>query len=448
MMRRLILLGVLAGGCTAPDISAPPLTGWLPVGMVHEGEEPLRQDQPLKLATILRLAGDRPLEIEFAKAQAAAAVAEADYAESLWLPSVRPRLTLVRHENQLQDTRGNFLDIDKQNAFAGGGVALGFNPADAWFTSIAAAQRALAARLGVHATQHFFVGRAVQLYYDLQEAAASLQVAERTVVHARELVSVQEAGERAGRTLEADVKRAKAFLASANGRIAVAKADVTRANARLVGLLQLPDRTRLIPAEDTIQPIDFKEAGQPLPVLLERALATRPDVQQARSRVKAADAVRDREDLSWLVPELRVGAEWGTFGRTLDTGQERDDYFADLVWNWGFGGPANARAADARYRGEQVRLQMIERDVRTDLQVAVSEITSTKARMVAAREEVAAASSALTLVTARQKEGKVLLLEQLDAQRADTEAKINLIRAISAQNRVQFELHRLLGGGP
>ena len=65
--------------------------------------------------------------------------------------------------------------------------------------------------------------------------------------------------------------------------------------------------------------------------------------------------------------------------------------------------------------------------------------------MVAARDEIAAASAALELEKLRHEAGKSLFLVVLFAERVQTEARIKLIRAICAQNRAQFELHRLVG---
>ena len=67
-------------------------------------------------------------------------------------------------------------------------------------------------------------------------------------------------------------------------------------------------------------------------------------------------------------------------------------------------------------------------------------------QMSASRQEVAAASAALKLVKLRNREGRVLLLEVLDAERVATQARIGLVEAICAHNRAQFGLHRLVGG--
>ncbi len=441
---------LMSGGCRAPMLASPSIGNWMPAKDASpetSRDLPARvsKTMPIELATILRLAGERALEIELAKATAAAAAAEHDIAASKWLPTLTPRLTLVRHEGRLQNTQGALLDVDKHNVFGGAGVSLQFSVADAWFSSIVAEQRAYAARLGIRAAQHVNVGVAVRLYYDLLEATASLQVAQRAVTQARELVTVQETSEKAGRALMADVLQARAYLASAIGGQASVEAEVVEKTARLVGLLVLRADTILVPAETEVAPIEFHEANLPMVILLEQAMASRPEVAQAHSLVAAAESEVDRLNWSWLVPELHIGAAYGSFGADYSRTHGREDYFADLQWHLAFGDFAKSRHADAMFREEQSRLQIVVQNIRTDIRIAVARVRSAKARVVAARDEIAAASAALELEKLRHEAGKSLFLVVLFAERVQTEARIKLIRAICAQNRAQFELHRLVG---
>ena len=431
-------------GCAARPVESLPIGDWSPR---YAADEPpgTAQALPVELRTILRLAGERALGVSLAKAQAAAAAADREFAQSQWLPTLQPRVTLLSHEGRLQSTEGVFFDVDKQSAFGGAAAEIQFNLADAWFDSIAAARRAYAARLGIRTAQHINIVEAVRLYYDLLEVTASLQIAQRTVTHAEEFVVVQDANEKAGRGLHAHVLRANAFRAAAVGRVAVVEARVSETTARLAGLLVLPIDTKLIPAQGKVEPIEFNESGLPMPVLIERALGSRPEIAAARSLVAATEVESDRASWSWVVPELLLGAEYGAFGFNGSSTHGREDYFADLRWRWGLGGFARARAADARFEEQRVRLRILEQRARTELHVAVAAVKSAKARLAAGREEIAAASLALDLVKLRHREGKVLLLEVLDAETINAAAGTNLVGAICAQNRAQFELHRLLG---
>jgi outer membrane protein TolC len=450
---RMTLAALLVAGllsCAAQEVRLPVMSPWLP-GATSRVAAGMQQDDaavnlPLSLESIVTLAGQRPLGIAAARARAAEALAGEDVANSQWLPILHTRVSLVRHQDRLQDTVGTLRDVDKQNAFGGGGIGLEFNPARAYYDSLVAAQNSRAAELGIRSAQHFNVEAAVRFYYDLLQSAASLQITEQTELQAIELLRVQKSARSVGGNLEADVLRAEAFLAGARGRVARAKASMEQANARLSGLLVLPDATQLIPMDQTVAPIDFGEAELGLPVLLERASARRPDLEQGRARLAAAGSERARESWSWLVPGLRLGSEYGTYGAALSRGKGRKDFFADIEWRVGFGTPARARFADARLLQAELGVQRQALQLQTDLRIGIAEVRATASQMSASRQEVAAASAALKLVKLRNREGRVLLLEVLDAERVATQARIGLVEAICAHNRAQFGLHRLVGG--
>jgi len=401
---------------------------------------------PLDLRALLQLAGDKPLAIQVARAQAQAAEAEESRAFSKWVPALRPRLSFFRHEGELQNTTGTFLDVDKQNAFGGGAVDLSLDLADAYYQNISAAQRKRAALLGVRAARHLNVGEAVRLYYDLFEARASHVIARTEVEYAQQLVSVEEERARQGKSLKANVLRAKAFLAASQGQRALIQARVTAANSKLVALLLLPAAAQLAPAEETVMPIRFPEGEMTLPQLIGRAFNNRPDLKQSAALTEATATDRDQANWAWLFPELRLTASYGGFGENLADTKDREDYFADAVWEWSFGRIAEARLADARHREQRLKTESLGRKIVADLHVARANLVAARRTMTAAGQGVEAASAARELVAERHKEGDALLVEVLDAERAKTRAAINLVRAVGSHNKAQFDLRRLTGG--
>lgn len=447
-------VGVLAfmiavGGCAAP--TAPPMEpiNWLPTGGTFE-LPPVQpgNDYALDLPTVLKLAGTKPLAIELAVARAQEAAAEEDAAFSKWLPSLQPRLSFLRTEGRVQSTQGNFLDVEKQSSFAGGAVDLSIDLADAWYERLSAAQRRRSAELGIRSAQHINVGKAVELYYELVRHAASLQILERSIEHATKLVGVEEARASAGRGLNAHVLRASAHLALVEGQRASAVAGLEATSAQMTALLLLPDGVRLVAVEPEIAPIHFAEADLDLPDLLDLALSARPDLGQAEAIARAVEFDHDRAAWGWLLPDLTVGAGHGSIGTVPSELEDQELYYATVEWDWGFGGIANARAADARRIAARIDVQRMRREIRSDVQSVKARLTSATIRMAAAARGAEAARAAHTLVGAQHREGKALLIELLDAERANTEASINLVLAIGEHNRSQFELRQLIGGEP
>ena len=426
MRASVLCAAVWVAACSAPHVEPLPEIDWRP-RMIGEGGgvEPAHVaagSYPIDLDNLLALAGTRPLEIEMARAQMQEAIGAETVAVSQWIPTIKPTLTFNRHEGADQSTPGIFLNVDKQNTYAGVGISLQLNIADAYFDTLSAAQRTRASELGMHAAQQVNVGHAVQLYYDLIQAQASLQIAAEAVEHARELVAIEETRQRAGRSLEAQVLRARAFLSSIEGRQAQVEASVRQIGALLSALLLLPEGFELVSVEEDIVAIEFPEAALTLPELLQRALSARPDLEQARTLSQVADTERDQAAYSWLVPELRADAAFAGFGENLSSLEDRQDYFVGVQWDLTWGSVGRARMADARHRQAKIRVDSLENQIRAELQGAVARLRAARLRIAAAGREVESARASLELTRAHNRQGDALLVEVLDAERASIEA--------------------------
>lgn len=450
----LLFTVLLPASCAAPPLEPMASVSWVPEeisaeDLVAEGagqQAEAGQRFPLDLRTLLKLAGDKTLAVQMARTQAQAAAAEESRAFSKWLPTLRPRLSFYRHEGEIQDTGGAFFGVDKQNAFGGGAVDLSLDLADAYYQNISTAQRKRAALLGVRAARHLNVGEAVRLYYDLFETRASYAIAQAEEQYAEQLVFVEEERYRQGKGLKANVLRAKAFLAASKGQRALIQAKVTGANSELVALLLLPAAAELAPVEEAVMLIRFPEGEMTLPQLIGRAFNNRPDLKQSAALTEAAATDLTQARWAWLFPELRLTAAYGGFGKNLADTKDREDYFADAVWEWSFGRIAEARLADAHHREQVLKTESLGRQIVADLHVARANLVAARRTMTAAGQGVEAATAARALVAEHHKEGDALLVEVLDAERAKTRAAINLVRAVGSHNKAQFELRRLTGG--
>jgi len=445
-MRTLLLLVIPLTACAGSREPYPERLDWLAGAAVPAPRTEEGVSIPLDLVSLLELAGSRPLAVETARARADAAQARADEASYQWLPSVNPRFRFNHFDGFDMRTDGSFIDVRKQNAYAGAGIEFRLDPGSAVFETAAEAQRARAARLGIRLELHLQTDRAIALWYDLIQAEVSLQVAAETKAHAEGLVEVQEARARVGASLEADVLRARAFAASVDGQVARFEALARAHAAELRALLLLPDDWQLMAIDDALAPIEFPEADLGLPQLLERALAHRPDLQQADALAAAADADLNYADYVWLIPELSAGAAYGGFGFNPSEFEDQAVYFVGIEWDWSFGVLARQQERAAQSRIAHLSAAQLRNRIRSQLAGARARLDSARARIVAARREVEASQAAVKLVEAHHSSGDALIVELLAAQRAHAEARINLVRAICNHNRTQFELRRLAGG--
>jgi hypothetical protein len=145
-----------------------------------------------------------------------------------------PRIGYFRHEGLTQDTGGAFLDVDKQNAFAGTGVAVVLQPSDAICRSLAARRRADAASALYRANIDATLLRAADAYFVLAESHAREAIARDDMRAAQELLRVEQARQEAGAGLPAAVARARARVAEAEGRLEAARGEVQADTAELV----------------------------------------------------------------------------------------------------------------------------------------------------------------------------------------------------------------------
>jgi len=97
----------------------------LPAARLEDEDKPL----PINLATALRLAGGRPIEIAAAEASLRTAQAQYDQARLLWLPNVYAGASYYRHDGGAESHSGNLFNNRLDQFMAGGGsMAIEFDP--------------------------------------------------------------------------------------------------------------------------------------------------------------------------------------------------------------------------------------------------------------------------------------------------------------------------------
>src|SRR5437667_10190038 len=103
----------------------------------------------IDLPSALRLAGARNLDVQLAREKLAEARAAEESAIERFFPWLAPGVTYRRHDNLLQDTSGNILEVHKQSYAPGGTVAAQTEIGDVIFKSLEAHQLPQAARHGL-----------------------------------------------------------------------------------------------------------------------------------------------------------------------------------------------------------------------------------------------------------------------------------------------------------
>ena len=329
----------LLAACSAPPaVPGPELGAWLPPA-ASGAVEVAPRDAPegarvIDLHEVLTLAADHGLLPQLSREAAAEARAEEDVARAAWLPRLGLGTSFFQHRGQLQNTEGLFLDVDKQHTFLGADLTLEVDLGEAIFAPRAARERSAAARHAVRAADRDTLAAAAFRYFDLVEAHARLQIAEKAVQHAGELVAHVEARVRGGTGLDADLALAQARLAAARrGRIQ-AEGETRIASASLAELLQLDASTRLVPAGERPATLELV-APRSIDELLETARSNRPELAAAAAELRAREEEERAAGRDWWLPELQLSATGGALGPNYGALKDEEIFTAGVRWELG-----------------------------------------------------------------------------------------------------------------
>jgi outer membrane protein TolC len=280
----------------------------------------------------------------------------------------------------------------------------------------------------------------VEAYFGAQAAEQGIRYAEDQLAHARETERIMRDRNAEGQVLDSEVARAVAFRAQTEAELAGARRRAASARSAISLLTQQPpDATLITPLADT--PPDAAEGGDP---------STRPDVEAARLRREAAEAgvVAARGGLlpsvfaqasaeTMRTPDLEDGAGWTAVGVVLR-------------WDLSLADRDATRAAVARARAAAAALEWRQRQAAREVDEARASIEAADARVLAAREALAASESARTIREARHREGLLPLTDVLDAEAALAGARALLLasrlEARVARASLALALHQPIEG--
>jgi len=179
---------------------------------------------------------------------------------------------------------------------------------------------------------------------------------------------------------------------------------------------------------------------------LAKAYANRPDVLAARDRVAAAEATR-RAATSELLPSLRLDADYGTLGMTVDSAHSTYTIAANVHVPIFEAGQAQAHKAesDALMKRRHAELEDIKGQVDTEVRSALLDLRAADQQLEAARTTQTLASQELEQARDRFAAGVANNLEVTQAQESVTNASETYIDALYAHNLAKASLARAIG---
>jgi outer membrane protein TolC len=441
--------------------NAPGLPQATPVG-----NKPL----PINLATTLRLANVRSLDIAIAAREVEIANAALLGANVLWFPNLDMGVDYVRHTG-IQQTIDGPADITSRGSLYLGGLPQAiFSLSDAIFVPLAARQVVAQREAELQSTTNDTVASVAFAYFDALQSRAELAAAEDVYRQARELVRKTE--ELApGIVPRVEVARARSQLARNEQLIESSLQRWRNASAEVVRVTRLDPTTLIEPLEPPQLMVTLIDPQMPLMDLLTIAWASRPELAASQAVVRGSVERLRQEQWRPLLPNIVLrgagtvppypmmfGAFASGVGGSLSNFGIRGDWDVEAIWelrNLGLGNLALIRGARATVDQAELRVLRTQDLVAREVVQAQADLQSAYVRVGQAERELRDAlitshDSIIGVGQTKRVAGNILILvirpqEAVAAIQALFLAYQDYFGAVADYNRAEFALYRALG---
>uniref|UniRef100_UPI0039C9A154 TolC family protein n=1 Tax=Horticoccus sp. 23ND18S-11 TaxID=3391832 RepID=UPI0039C9A154 len=408
----------------------------------------------IDLPTALRLAGAKNLDVEIARERVSEARAAHDSARARFFPWITPSISVKRHETNIQSVEGRILDADKQSLAAGILLTAQVDLGETYYQNLVARQGVRSSEAALAGRQREATLRAATAYFEMMRARAAVIAAEEaariSTRHAEQIGATAEAG----LTFAGDAARVRAGRERAELTLVRARADQRVAAARLAEILRLDPTVELTPADGDLAPLSLATPGDDLGSLISRALAVRPELDEAAARLEVARTQRRAATKAPLIPTVGAqvslgGLGGGPAGSTLTRDFDYSgDYGIGLSWRVGPGGlfdrnrqrETESRERQVEFEQEKVR-DLIRRQV-VEQQVRLRSLAS---QIELARKTLDAADQTARLSRQRRETGVSGALEDLLAEDELARARRDYLATIADYNIAQYALRFAVG---
>jgi outer membrane protein TolC len=223
----------------------------------------------------------------------------------------------------------------------------------------------------------------------------------------------------------------------------------------LAQVLHLDSRLSLKPQDTGLTPLVLFPTNAPLNSLVDQALRVRPELKQSQALVAATRATKNGSIYGPLIPSLGAQVFGGGLGGGPDGGPgnfaAEGDYTVGLSWRIGPGGLFDAgrvNASKARLAAAQISDSKLKDTIVSEVVAGLVRVTSTAAQIQLAERNLATATETLRLTRERKQYGVGVVLEDLEAQQALTQARSDYVTAVAENDKAQYALRKAVGGPP
>lgn len=268
-------------------------------------------------------------------------------------------------------------------------------------------------------------------YYDLQQARAGVRILEASLATLTENRRVAESLVAAGSATRDRVLRAEAERLALEQRLDAAK-NSTRAAARFLNLLRNADENAEVAATDPA--VDAALFDDRFTAATTGSAGARPELKNLTASIAAADHAAALAAAASR-PTLAFVADSGVQGTSYRLDGDSDVSTASLVLSWSLFDFGARRAATAAARAQAAQLSSNRDDLARRLALAErgaeDDLITARRALLTADARVTAAEEGLRIAERKRDAGQLSQVEFLDAERAQTEARLGLAIARS-----------------
>jgi outer membrane protein TolC len=188
--------------------------------------------------------------------------------------------------------------------------------------------------------------------------------------------------------------------------------------------------------------------------LLDRAARSRPEIKQTEALIAASRATRDAAVYGPLIPTVGVQLFGGAFGGGPDSARGRvsamRDYAFAVTWRIGPGGlfdRGRIDASKAQLAARELSDTKLKDGITAEVVAGLTRIRALADQIALTETALSTASEALRLTRDRRQFGVGIVLEDIQAQQAVTQARSDYIAAVADFNKAQYALNKAVGPG-
>lgn len=424
---------------------------------ILHGQESL----PLTLEKALQLGGANNLTIKEYQQRQQLAAAQHTKAKEWWLPEINAGIQTHQLLGAAMNGNGRFfIDISRNNLWAGLGLDLNWDFAEGIYATKAAELKAKAATYQTQADRNSAILNIINTYYDFLTAQLSYQAWQQLTIQADTLSQQIDIQVQAGLRYQSDVLLAKSNLNHLKVQALQAKGEYGRQAATLIELLNLDPNIQLIAMDTIISPLTLISSVEKPEFSV--AYQNRPEIKQQETILKALTTEKKTVTTGLLLPELSLNAFTAGFGglngavEAIDPIQfpTTQQLYAtnainfSLMWRIPLGNltfAGDLKTYDAKILIQQTQIQQTKATINKEIIAARVSLQVAKKQMDMALEGSELAGEALNQSIQRQNLGTVRPFEVLQAQEIFIKARLDFIRAVGDYNKAQYQLYIFKG---